>query len=134
MSDEYTPPPWTVSADGFEIRAKLHDCPMDCSSAIAEMIDKHIDADEAMGNARRIAAAVNATKDFAIDGLEQIAERGLGLELALQASLLLNNAVKGEQVSERVLQERLKQLLEGTGLAKNTNEEQGERYPLSRGD
>ena len=151
MTGEYTAPPWFVSADGFEIRAKVHDCPLPCSAVIAEMIDKQIDSDEAMENARRIIAAVNATRDFTLAGLEEIAAKGLTLELGLVASLLVENGRAGERAQAKALIERLtpvpfeppdlstfdgvKQFLGSTRTAENTNDEQADAaYPLSRGD
>ncbi len=93
MSRDHTPSPWFVSADGYTIRVKP-----DCAFDIAAVVDDgHIDTDEATANAHRIAAAVNATADFTLDGLEQIVAQGKTLELALAATMI----VRAEENLER---------------------------------
>lgn len=59
---------------------------------IASVTESDFSGDVDDANLRRIVAAVNATKDITTAGLEEIAAKGLTLQLALMASAMVSES------------------------------------------
>jgi len=118
---DWTPAPWTFSSHATGVHIG--------SDAVQHtLIDTSYPGPSKLSraDARRIVAAINATADFTTEGLEEIAAKGLTLQLALRATWMAE--------SEKLTSfEGMKQFLADAGATIKA-EDEDDTYPLSRAD
>jgi hypothetical protein len=126
VSADWTPAPWFLDGDSFGILARKPGFAARYVAEAFENVDNIFEV-EAQANARRIVAAINATKDFTTEGLEEIAQKGLTLQLAMRATWMMQS----EKLESAAGMEKALEKADAT--IREEDIDTGE-YPLSRGD